>query len=172
MNKENEYLVISSFNPHSAQDKNYWVVHRNEAKKAFLYDEKFDGIGFKYMSDAHRVCKYLNTKLEQKVDEKLYKMFHRGEIKTPFNFLDAWNDKCEETIVKRFDGFTNRDEVFIVKCHFDSDLLVLSNVPNGLDEIKVCRLLDIPYEPNFGANTFLSEDMILNVSKVRERMNK
>lgn len=173
MNKENEYVVICTSN-HDCNNflkDLYWVVELKDVKDGFLKDKKFDkGLPFSYKSEAERVCEWLNNELERKVDEKLHKMFHYGEIKIPFDFLDAWNNKCEEMIVERFDGFEYYPS-FTVKCCFDSDLLVLSNLPPQLkDPIKICRILEIQYNTEFGASTFLCEDMILNVGKVREFM--
>ncbi|WP_458456520.1 hypothetical protein [Methanobrevibacter sp.] len=171
VNIDNEYIILSQrkadCNDFSKTINWYWVVEIKEAKKAFLTDTIDKGLPFIHESEAERVCRWLNNELERKVDEKIEMMFRGGEIVTPFDFLEAWNNKCEERIVKRFNRFKNHDD-FMVKCHFDSDLLVLSNVPHGIDPVLLCGLLNIPYDNYLGASTFLSRDLILNVSKVKE----
>lgn len=174
MNKENEYGVICASNCdcNNFLKNIYWVVELKDVKDGFLKDKKFDkGLPFSYESEADRVCEWLNNELEQKVDEKLHKMFCSGKIIIPFDFLKEWDNKCENAILKRFERWTRNTSEVVIKCHFKSDLMVFSNVPSQLkDPIMICNILEIPYNPEFGAGTFASEDMILNVSKVREMM--
>lgn len=158
-----EYTVVTceKNNPDSYQGmiKTYRIVindgHAPELDKR---------LQFHYKQEADNVCDYLNNELESRVKKRIASIFRSGSVYLPnFNFIEAWNCKLEETITNRFRNYPCQ-----VKCHFNSDLLVISNAPSELTPPKVCNILNIDYEPHYGASTVLSEDIILNVSKVKE----
>lgn len=81
---------------------------------------------------------------------------------TEFDLLKCWNNRDEESIKNQI---RNIGEFDLCVCHFDSDLLIIHH-PN-FSEMELCYGLCLHYDNNFGANTFLNEDMILNISKVK-----
>ena len=81
-------------------------------------------------------------------------------------FLELWSSMDYDGIRNLFpsDLFKNG---MVLHCHFDSDLLVLSNIPYYFTPFDVCNCLGIVYETFFGCYTFLAEDIIFNMSKVK-----
>jgi hypothetical protein len=170
-----EYIVVTvkMDDPDSYYKESirHYVARRKEVENGNL-SEKLPIIGlyFNDERDAKKVCDYLNKVFEKRVDERLDELFHTGEIELPFDFLKEWENYNEKAIIERFNrwNFESKYRGFRVTCHFKSDLIVFSNVPSDLSPFMICNILEIPYEPCFGAGTFCSEDMVLNVSKVKE----
>lgn len=137
--------------------KKYNIIERSDGLR--ITELKFNN-----EPDAQMVCDFLNNKLDEKVKE----LVKKGEIKLPFDFLKEWDNRNENRIVKRFERWQSHCPDFIIKCHFKSDLLIFNNAPFELSPFMICQILDIPYEPEYGASTVMSKHHILNVSKVRE----
>lgn len=166
-----EYVIVSVKMDDSDSYYRESIRHYVARRKDAMYNNFTEnGVYFYDEREAEKVCDYLNDEFEKRVDEKLDELFHTGEIILPFDFLKEWENYNEKAIIERFSrwNFENKYRGFRVTCHFKSDLIVFSNVPSDLSPFMICNILEIPYEPCFGAGTFCSEDMVLNVSKVRE----
>lgn len=83
--------------------------------------------------------------------------------KDNFNFIEVWINKDKKAIVDRIHSFYECEHM-IIQPHFDSELLIIHKP--CFAEIDLCRMLNIPYETYYGANTIMGENMVLNVSKV------
>lgn len=165
---DEKYIVlkIKSSNPDSYRTTNtdYWVCLESEAKKGFLKDNlPVMGIHLTDSIVADNVCHYLNKELDKRVDNKICKLFQQGKIELPFDFLESWELEDKDTIKEIIRLRVGKCD--IVQCHFKSDLLVIHKPKFG--EMDLCHGLGLDYETFYGANTFMKEDMILNVSKVR-----